>query len=79
MVGEQGLAALERKKYSMTHGSLGVNGDIRAASLATGLVTQQPANDSILLIDPFCANETSFSGEWTGTSSSWLKQSLAET
>lgn len=34
---------MEKEIFDDTHGSLGVNGDIQTTSLATDLVTQQPA------------------------------------
>lgn len=36
-------STVEKEIFDDTHGSLGVNGDIQATSLATDLVTQQPA------------------------------------
>lgn len=60
-----------KETFDGTHGSLGVNRDTQATSLATHLVTQQPAarTHSILsLIDPFYANEASFSSVWASSS-----------
>lgn len=61
-------STVEKEIFDDTHGSLGVNGDIQATSLATDLVTPQPALEGptqfFPLVDPFYANETSFSGEW---------------
>lgn len=63
-------STVEKGIFNDTHGSLGVHGDIRATSLATGLVTQQPALEGPTqsLIDLFHANETSLSGEWASSS-----------
>lgn len=63
-------STVEKGIFDDTHGSLGVRGDIQATSLATGLLTQQPALEGPAqsLIDLFHANETSFSGEWASSS-----------